>query len=334
MDPLTIGSIAAPVIGGLLGQNASSGDSAAARRAMEQALAQYAGITLPSIGDQSLSLQDYVNSGTLSPELLQAISVGDTNLTGVSTDPRLKSSQQQALEQLTNLSNGQLSPGEEAGFTLARNNAAGEMQAKQNQILQEMQQRGQAGSGAELLARLKSNQSGAQMLQDAQLKEAQAVQQAREQALQQQANLASSMRSQDYSENANLANARDAIAKYNAQNSQNVAATNTAAKNNAQGTNLANAQNISNMNTQTANQQQQYNKGLLQQQYNNQMQLAGAKAGILNGQAGQYNQQAANTAGQYSTIGQGVGQLLGGLAKTAAPVKQNFDAYGNPITKV
>lgn len=309
-DALAIGGAVAPALGGLFGQQASSGDTAAARRAYENALAEYSGIVLPSVADQSLALQNYTSAGTLSPEMLQAIGLGDTALAGVSTDPRLKSSQQQALEQLTNLSNGQLSPGEQAAFTLARNNSAAEQQAKQNQILQEMQQRGQAGSGAELLARLKSNQSGTQMLQDAQLKEAQAVQQARQQALQQQANLATSMRSQDYGEAANLANARDAIAKYNAQNSQNVAATNTAAKNAAQATNLQNAQNIQNMNTQTANQQQQYNKGLLQQQYNNQMQMANAKAGIYGQQANQATNNAKNTAGQYATIGQGLGKGL------------------------
>lgn len=321
-------AIGAPVLGGILGQNASSGDAAAARRMYEQALAQYAGINIPSINDQSLSLEDYINQGTLSPEMLQAISLGDTNLAGVSTDPRLKSNQMQALEQLSNLASGQMTPGEEAGFTLARNNAASEMQAKNAQLMQEMQQRGQAGSGAELLSRLKANQSGAQMLQDAQLKEAQAIQQARQQALAQQANLASNIRSQDYGEASALANARDTIARYNAQNSQNVAATNTGAKNQAQATNLQNAQNIANMNTQNANQQQMHNKGLIQQNFQNQMNLAGAKANAMTGNAQQLNQQAANTAGQYATIGQGVGNILASFNKPA----NKFDPQtGKPI---
>lgn len=315
IDPITIGSVALPVLGGIMGQNASSGDAAAARRMYEQALAQYAGINIPSINDQSLSLEDYINQGTLSPEMLQAISLGDTNLAGISTDPRLRSSQTQALEQLANLASGQMTPGEEAGFTLARNNAASEMQAKNAQLMQEMQQRGQAGSGAELLSRLKANQSGAQMLQDAQLKEAQAIQQARQQALAQQANLASNIRSQDYGEASALANARDTIARYNAQNSQNVAATNVGAKNQAQATNLQNAQNIANMNTQTGNQQQMHNKGLIQQNFQNQMNLAGAKANAMTGNAQQLNQQAANTAGMYAGVGQGIGNILAGINK-------------------
>lgn len=313
VDPFTVGMVAAPIIGGLMGQDAASADRAAARRAYEQALAQYSGINLPSIADQSLSLEDFQNAGTLSPEMLQAIALGQTELAGVSTDPRLAGSQMSALEQITNMASGKMSPGEEAGFTLARNNAASEMQAKNQQLLQEMQQRGQAGSGMELMSRLKANQSGAQMLQNAQLEEAKAMQQARQQALAQQANLSSSIRNQDYSEASNLANAKDAIARYNAQNSQNVAATNVGARNTAQQSNLTNAQNIANMNTQTGNQQQMHNKGLIQQNFGNQMQLAGAKANALTGNATQLNQSAAQTAGQYAGIGQGVGTIFAGL---------------------
>lgn len=315
MDPFTIGAIAAPVVGGLLGGSAGSSANDAARRQREAALAEFANIKLPTVADQSLSLEDYQNAGLLTPEMLEAIGLGDTALAGVSTDPRLKAEQMQALAQIAGFASGNPTSADMAGFELARQNVGAELNAQNNKVLQDMQQRGVAGSGAELLAKLKNNQIGAQTLANQQMEEAKAMQAARMQALQQQANMASGIRSQDYNEASNLANARDAIAKYNAQNSQNVAATNVGARNNAQAANLQNAQNISNMNTQTANQQQQHNKGLIQQNFQNQMNLAGAKAGIQQNNANATQQQGANTAGQWATIGQGAGEILANFNK-------------------
>lgn len=162
---------------------------------------------------------------------------------------------------------------------------------------------------------MKSTQSGAQMLQQAELEQAKAMQQARLAALQQQSSMASSLRGQDYEQAANLAKARDAIAQFNAQNSAQVNAANTQAKNTAQAANLQNAQQISSANTGLMNQQQAQNKGLIQQQFQNQMALAQGKAGQYNNQANAAQNQAANTASMYGTIGQGIGTGLTGLIK-------------------
>ena len=177
-----------------------------------------------------------------------------------------------------------------------------------------MQQRGQGGSGAELMARLQSNQSGADRLQQAELEQAKAMQQARMAALTQQANMSGQLRSQDYGEQSNLAKAKDLINQFNAQNAQGVQQRNVGTKNNAQLTNLQNQQNIANMNTELKNKQQINNKGLLQQQFGNQMQLASAKAGQYGNQAQVADQQAAQTAGMWAGIGQGVGSGIAGFS--------------------
>lgn len=314
--PITAGVIAAPIIAGAIGQQAAAGDRNAANQARANALAQFAGINAPSMDSMTLALENYRNTGQLSPELEQAIALGDTNLAGVSTDPRLQSSQMSALQQLAGIADGSMGAGDQAGFQLARNNAAAEMQAKNSQVLQEMQQRGQAGSGAELLAKLKTAQSGAQMLSNADMEQAKAMQQARLQALQAQGSMASNVRSQNYTQDANLASARDAISKYNAQNSQAVANTNVSAKNNAQAVNLQNSQNIANMNTGVANTQQTANKGLNQTNFNNQLNLAASKAGQYNANANANAAQAANTAGMYASIGQGVGTGIAGYGQS------------------
>jgi len=239
--------------------------------------------------------------------LEQLIQQQDTRLSDVQVDPRLQADQMSALEQISGLASGQVKSGDLAAFELARRNAAGEAQAKQGQILQEMQARGQGGSGAELLARLQSAQSGADRLSEAQMQEAQAMQNARMQALQQQANMAGQIRGQDYGEQSNLARARDTINQFNTQNSQNVQGRNVSSQNQAQLQNLANRQNIANANVDTANKQQAANKQLLQQQFQNQLGLAQGRAAQYSNQADASTAQAGQTAGMWGGIGQGVG---------------------------
>jgi hypothetical protein len=315
MTAAVIGSAALPVIGGLIGQDQAKGQLEAAQAARQQALAQYANIHSPDIQSQLLALQQYQNAGQLNPALQQTFGLNGTAQSDVSTDPRLKADQMSALSSIGNIAQGNLKPSDMAGYELARQNAAGELNAQNNSVLQNMQERGQAGSGAELLARLKNDQSGTSMLQNAQLQQAQAMQQARISALAQQANMATNVRGQDFTEQSNLAKAKDAIAQFNAQNSQQVAAASANAKNSAQQFNLTNAQNVNNMNTESANKEQIANKGLQQTQFNNQLGLANAKAGQYNANAGASQTQAGNTAGMWAGIGQGAGTGLAGLGK-------------------
>ncbi len=318
----------ATVGGALIGSSQAERQQAQANAARQQALEQFQNINLPNIEQQQLNLQDYINAGTMTPEMEQLIGMGPTAMEGISLDPQARAMQLQALEQMSGLASGQVQPGDIAGFEMAKREAGAYDQAKQGQILQEMQQRGQGGSGAELLARLKSTQTSADRLQQAGLEQAKQMQAARIAALQNQSNMASSLRSQDYGQETDLARARDTIAQFNAQNAQNVNTRNTGARNTAQLTNLQNQQNTSNMNVESRNKQQVANKGLLQQQYNNQLNLAAAKAGQYGGQAASQDQQAGQTAGMWAGIGQGVGTAISAYGNKQDNNYQ-YDANGN-----
>lgn len=307
--------IAAPIIGGMIGGSQASGAQGAASDARAAALAEYAGISIPEAEEMMLNLQQYATAGTLSPELEQILQLGPSAMEQVSTDPRLRNQQTQALNQMEQIANTGMTEADRASFELARQNAARQNQAQQNAIMQEMQQRGQGGAGAELLQRLTASQSGAQMLQQAQLEKAQQQQAARTAALRDMGSMAGNLRTQDFGENTAKANARDAINQFNLQNATNVGARNVASKNNAQAANLSNLQDVLNKNVDTSNKQQVHNKGLQQTTFDNKMKLAGAKAGQLNANAGASDKEAANTAAMWSTIGQGAGNLLAGAFK-------------------
>lgn len=337
VDPFTIAAVGAPIIGGLLGQNAADKSRRDAKKSMQQALTEYANIKLPDIEQQRLILEELQNAGQLTPELEQAILLGSSAMEGVSADPRLKAQQMKALEQLAGVAESGMTPADQAAFELARRNAATENQAMQGQILQQMQARGQGGSGAELIARLKGAQSSANAMQDAQLKEAIARQQARQQAMGQVGDMSTRVRQQDVGEQTDIARARDLVNQFNAQQQTAAQRSNVGARNLAQQANLQNQQRIMDANATLRNQQQQFNKGLLQQQFGNQMQLAGARAGVLTGQSQFLQNQAANTAGGIAQIGQGIGSMFGGIAQrqsdqAAADRKEDLtrEIYGLP----
>jgi len=291
------------------------------RQVLRENIARTDAIKIPEL--EKLFLDQLSSAGELTPELEQAVLQQASAMEGVSTDPRLKTQQMSALEQLAGIAETGMSPADQAAFELARRNSAQEEQARQGQILQEMQARGQGGSGIELISRLKSNQSAADRLQEAQLQQAQAQQQARMQALGQVGNLSSQVREQDFGEQARIAQATDMINQFNAQNQQGVQSRNVGSKNQAQMANLQNQQNILNQNVGLRNQQQQFNKGLTQQQFNNEMAKQAARSGQVANLSNSYAQSAANAAategGLINTaIGLGATALTAGLAAPAA----------------
>ena len=328
MDPFTIAAIAAPIVGGVLGNQQAGAARRDANNAINNAIAQFQGIEVPDIEKMKLALEQYTSAGTLSPEMIELINQQNTAYENVSVDPRLKGSQLDALSAIEQVAQSGMTEADKAAFELARRNAAADNQAKQAQVLQNFQQRGQGGQGAELLASLTAAQNTSDRLQQAQLEEAKAKQAARMQALQQQASMSGNIRSADYQEQQNLAAARDAISAANARNAQSVATTNTQARNQAQASNLTNAQNIRNANTGLSNDQQKFNKNLQQQDFSNRMDLAGARANAYTGQANARNASAAQTAGMYAGIGQGAGDILSKFVEKKVPTFSGSDVPG------
>jgi hypothetical protein len=283
------------------------------RNILRENVAQVDALKLPEL--QQLYLEQLQSAGNLTPDMEQAILQQASAMEGVSTDPRLKTQQMSALEQLAGIAETGMSPADQAAFELARRGAAQEEQARQGQILQEMQARGQGGSGIELISRLKSNQSAADRLQEAQLQQAQAQQQARMQALGQVGNLSSQVREQDFGEQARIAQATDMINQFNAQNQQGVQSRNVGSKNQAQMANLQNQQNILNQNVGLRNQQQQFNKGLSQQQFQNEITKQGLKTGANTQLGKNYSDSAANAA---AIEGQLIGAVIAAGSKAAS----------------
>jgi len=310
MIPAIVGG-AASLIGGLFGAGASSNAASQARQAYEKSVKDLEAIGIPTVEAQQMTMEEYKSQGQWTPELEQSISLGDSQMGGITTDPAYKESQLKALGKLKDI-------GDSGGMQLedraTQERIEGGINARQRgsreAILQDAQQRGGYGSGTSLVAQLMSQQGGSQDAHMAGLNTAASAQKRALEAIKSGGDLGTQLRGQEFGEKQKVAEARDAISKWNASNSQDVAQRNAGVKNTSAQYNLSNAQNLANSNVDTRNKSQAYNKGLIQTRYENEMNNAKAKANaragvasnaLAAGQAG-----AAQAAGIGSAINQGV----------------------------
>ena len=284
---------------------------------LKKARRAYERIDVPTIDEQQIALEELASVGELTPEMLQALELGPSEMEMISTDPRLQASQMAALEKLGGLTEGGLSDADIAALEEARRSVEGAQTAREQAILQDMQQRGIGGAGAELAMKMASSQGAADRQNQASLDMARTAQARILESIMAEADLAGSLRGQDFSEQAQIAAAQDAIRQFNMQNQQRVQDQNVGMRNQAQQLNLAERQRLADSNVNQRNQQQMYNTGLAQQQFQNEIQKAGGVAA--------QNQAMANyIQGKKDRESAFTGQLIGaavGAAGSAAGAK-------------
>lgn len=300
------------LIGGLFGGGNSNDDQI--MQLQQEAADAIKNVNIPKLQALQVILQKYQSAGMITPEQEQTVLQGASNMAKISTDPRLAQAQMGALQSLQQVGHTGLRPEDVAALNQVQREAQIQDQAKQEQIVQEMQQRGQGGSGAELAARLSGsqnimNQNAANGLNLA----GQASQRAL-QAIAQGGSMAQGMQSQSFNQQAQQAGAQDAIDRFNAANRQQVAGTNTAVNNQAQYANLANKQNIMNMNTGVANQQALQNTQAVQNDYENRLRQAQGIYAANQGLANNLNTQQQNSANKFAGTMSGIGQAAGAYA--------------------
>lgn len=204
----------------------------------------------------------------------------DTQLRGIKEDPTYRAQLNAADAQLNDvIDSGGLTLADRAALNSIRNKVSQSESAGRQAIENQMAARGTLDSGAQLALQLTNQQNSAQNLAEAGEKTAGDAQARLYQAIQQRAQNATTGLERDYQHQANAASAQDAINRGNAE------IANTAAR---------------------------YNAGLAQQDFQNQLALAQAKAQAKAGYAGATAAGAANT----QAMGAGVGQVAGNAATT------------------
>lgn len=310
-----VGSIA----GGIMGSNAQS-DAADKQAAIgQQAVAGYQNIDIPSIQEQQVQLQKIASAGNLTPEQEQIFQQNQSVLNSYQQNPEASSAQMQALKSLQQIGkSGGLTAMDKANLNEIANKQSNAESQNRAAVLQNMQQRGMGGSGAELAALLSGNQQSNQEASNQGFNVAAQAQSRALQALQGAGQLGQGIEAQQFGEAGQKAAAQNAINQFNTANQQNVAGQNVQRSNYAQERNLNNNQQLNAANTNIANQNEIYNKGLYQQQFANQTTKQAGVANALNHVAAAAGAQGQAGANLGNAIGQGIGKLGSAVGTYAA----------------
>lgn len=221
--------------------------------------------------------------GNFTPEELQA-----TGLPSGVINAAMRQKQLQAIGGVEELSQTGLSAIDRAALTEIQNQIASQERGQRESILQNMAQRGLAGSGQELAAQLQSSQAASQQASTQGMQQAAQAQRARMQALSSLSEMAGGIEQTDFQRETQRQAAQDAINQFNVQN-----------KNVAGLRNLQTQQDLANLNVQERNRIAQANIDLEnQQRLQNQVNRPLAQYGLQS---------------QYAS---GISQGLGGIGQT------------------
>jgi hypothetical protein len=272
---------------GLLAGLFGGGDSAQeeANRIRQQILEEMAGVPLPTIEEQQVKYEEFKSQGRIKPEMEQFVSLDPSQMSKISTNPRLREAQLGALTKMRQVGQEGLTPEDRMAMGEIQRETEREAQARNESILQRGQQTGTSGAGAERAAQLISSQAQAERSQQGGQNIASQASQRALDAILKRAGLAGQMEEQQFGQASQVASAEDAINRANTANKQQVMNQNVALRNQAQADNLAQDQRIANANVEKRNAEQDTNKRLYQQNFENQMRHAGAEASAMGRQA-------------------------------------------------
>lgn len=241
---------------------------------------------------------------SMNPELETAVTLGPSQMEGVSTDPMYKQAQMNALSKLQEIG---AAGGRDAQFesdaARLQNDINTNLKGQQGAIQQNMATRGMSGGMSEMVARQLAAQEAANRQSQVGLDLNAQAQQRALSSLMNAGTLGGQMQGQEFNQKSSVAQAADAINKFNAQNQQNVIGSNVAAKNQAQLYNVGQAQGAADKNVAAKNQAQQYNLGLSQQQYENELNKRGLISGATTGLAKNYTDESDRNVKVISQIG-------------------------------
>lgn len=309
-----VGGAVASIGSNVVGSLASSGDRARAAAAHQRALEAIQAVGAPPDVAKEIYLEEFQQAGVLTPEVEQQIEMGASQVAQIKENEELKNAQMQALSALGERARGGLTPEDRAALAEARERIEQDTQARQASIMQNMQARGMAGSGAELAARLAGSQAaserGADFGRDL---GAQSAARALE-AARQYGTFAGTMQADEFQRARTRAEAEDELAEFNIRNAISRQKRNIDRRTQANVMNLQRQQAVADMNVRQANQELQRQRAAQQWMYQQRAQQARDLAGAQQNRAGQYQQQAKQTQQMWSGIGSGLSQAASGIA--------------------
>jgi len=310
-DDYLIASVAAPIISGFIGNMLSGDDRDRAMQAYQDAFNIIQRLGAPPNLAREILLDKFEQVGVLEPKLEEAINLEASKVAQIKESPTTKQAQLSALNLLKQRATGGFSPEFRADLIQAALQQARDTEAKQQQIVQNYQQRGLGGGGAELISRQQAASAGSALAaEQANQIQAQAARSSLE-AIGQSGRLAGDIRQQDFNVANVMAQAQDQNAAERFKEATRRQTQNVGALNLAQQQNLAARQRIRDQNVAMTNQERIRQRDAEAQMYNMGLNRAQILAGSQMNMGNVYGQQGSRTAGQWAQGGAAVGQGFG-----------------------
>lgn len=315
--------------GGLAGMGKSNSAAGSAADLRAQALAAMNAVPLPTDLANKIYYNQYQNAGALTPTQEQTLNAAPSIAGQTIGNAGLQSAQMQALNAMKNVSQTGMSSTDRARLNQIQQQAATQAEGQKQAVMQNFAQRGQGGSGNELLAQLQASQNASNQANQAGLGVAANAQQNALSALGQYGQQAGQMEGQQFGQQFQAGSAADQLNRFNTQNQLSQQARNVAGQNAAQQYNLQNSQNLANANTGQTNQEMLRGVNAKQQLFNDAITKAGGQASAdFTGAQGAI--QAGNTAATgMQNIGEGAGQMANAGIGLYNQNDENPDS-GNP----
>jgi hypothetical protein len=273
-----------------------------------RAVDELRGLEVPELEQLQAQYEDAVYRGDM-----EAAEIARSAMEDVSTDPRLREAQMRALSQLQEVGDGGLTLQDKADLTRIADDEAMRERGSREAILQNAQARGVAGSGLELASQLMNSQESTTRAANRDMDVAARAQERALQAILKSGDLGGSIRGQEFGEEASKAEARDALAKFNAQN--------------VQAANLRNAntrQDVSNLNTGIRNEQRTQNVNAAAEKFGMDAKRAGGISGAYGDRANLEDEQAARRVkGTQSAIS----QTMTGVGASDERLKEDIEEF-------
>jgi hypothetical protein len=280
-------------------------------------------LSLPDIKKMELELEELVTQGIIKPEEAKVYLQQKSAASDISTDPMFDQAQMEALDSLADLSEGGLTDMDKAALAKIASEEQVASRGAREAILSNAQARGVAGSGLEMLDQLTNAQDSATRQSARDTDVAGMTQQRALDAIQARGALAGNMSDRDFGRKLNIADRTDAIDRFNTSNRNEIGLVNTGARNQAQYANLEDKRRVADTNVNTRNQQQQYNKSLAQQDYENRLKKASGISGAQSAVSAAHSQAGANNLNLAGTSLEMV--TKGGIAASDRNLKKNID---------
>lgn len=325
MGPLVVAGGAA-VLGGIANFFANKSAQERAQMLQDKGLQQWLSIHIPDPAQQQIALQKFVVQGVLDPKLEQAIQADPSAFTKIIDNQKYVAAQDRALGELEDIGHsGGLRLQDKAGLQDARMHAQVDDRAGRNAIAADMARKGQGGSGFEVAAQLQGQSAVADREGNASLKIAADAQDRALKSIEDAGSLAGQYQTQGFNRNSARAAAEDKINLFNTNNLQDVQQRNVGQVNHAAEMNLAQKQKTADQNTTQSNYEQEYNKKLAQQKFENDAKVAA-------GASGQYGAMANNAVKQGESEGNFYSNMAGGVSG-AATAQAGADFWDNYFKK-